>query len=233
MPEFHHTMEGMIWVRRNQFASVQLRPIDYPDIPEPPGPLMRGVQWINPHAKLSEAGVESVYGDTLANFELDFGQRYEGLPAGIDERIYRQGKFHALNQRGVGTTAGGAMPWAYGDQAIAALPELLRRQADRQPPPPIITPPMILSHRQFYEVCALKGIITKAEALEAVRHGTMPAKIGAFLDQLPADQRFHAEMLLVGASTFERDHPMTDAIGHALGYTDEQMDDLWKLGMTL
>jgi hypothetical protein len=189
----------------------------------------------NPEGNVVIRSTAGVYFDTQANFELDYGAELEPLPAGADQMIYRQGVSHAYIDGADGNLiAGGPVPWALGDDIIASVPRLLQAQHDRQPPPPPpLQPHLFLSHRQFYEVAAVKGAITQGEALDAVRHGTIPEKIAIVVNQLPADQRFHAEMLLSGASTFDRNHPMTDAIGHALGYSDEEMDEIWKLGMTL
>jgi hypothetical protein len=71
------------------------------------------------------------YMDTPANFVLDFGQPIPALPAGANERLYIQGKSHALLNR-EGLVAGGEMPWKYGDVAIYGLQQILQRQKDRK-----------------------------------------------------------------------------------------------------
>jgi hypothetical protein len=40
-------------------------------------------------------------------------------------------------------------------------------------------------------------------------------------------QRFAANMFLTGTATFQRNHPLTDAIGASLGMTVAQMDALF------
>lgn len=90
--------------------------------------------------------------------------------------------------------------------------------------PPTYVPP-IISDRQFFQQAAVAGIITQAEALDAVKIGAIPAVLQSIVDGIPdADQRFAATMLLAGATTFERSHPFTDAVGAALGWTSQQVD---------
>jgi hypothetical protein len=55
----------------------------------------------------------------------------------------------------------------------------------------------------------------------------------AFIDQLPVAQRFSARMMLSGAVTFARSHPLTAAFGAMQGMTDAQIDDLWRFCATL
>lgn len=92
------------------------------------------------------------------------------------------------------------------------------------PPPPV---PSSISDRQFFQQLAVSGIITEAEAIAAVATGTIPAALQALIDLLPADVKFSATMLLSGAVTFERSHPLTEAIGSAYNMTPAQIDALW------
>jgi hypothetical protein len=71
------------------------------------------------------------YVDNWQNFETDFGRPLEELPEGVFERIYEPGIRHALNGRS-GTVAGGERVWAYGDDAIAAIRDLLAAQLARR-----------------------------------------------------------------------------------------------------
>ena len=88
--------------------------------------------------------------------------------------------------------------------------------------------PAEISDRQFSQALAMTGSITTAEALAAVKTGTLPAQLQSSLDAMPADQRFSAEMMLSGATTFERNHPMTIALMNALGWTTQSTDELWR-----
>lgn len=96
------------------------------------------------------------------------------------------------------------------------------------PPPPV---PSSVSDRQFFQALALGGMISEAEALAAVQTGALPAPIAAIVDGLP--DQFGARMLLSGATTFERGHPLTDALAAALGYSPVQTDDLFRAAAAL
>jgi len=98
------------------------------------------------------------------------------------------------------------------------------------PPAPI---PQTISDRQFFQQLAIQGVITQDEALAAVQTGTVPAALAALVAKLPADQQFAANMMLSGATSFERTHPLTIAIGTAYGFTDAQMDALWTAAAAL
>ena len=84
-----------------------------------------------------------------------------------------------------------------------------------------------ISDRQFFQQLALMGKITNAEALAAVRTGAIPAAMQEFIDTLPTAQQFDAEMVLSGAKTFQRNHPLVTAFAGALGFTNDDTDALW------
>jgi hypothetical protein len=94
-------------------------------------------------------------------------------------------------------------------------------------------PLMPLSRRQFFQIGAVKGLITYDEALAAVQHGAIPASVEAYINSLPADQQFGARMLVAGASEFDRYNPMTESLAHFLGLTDDDLDALWQEGALL
>jgi hypothetical protein len=99
-------------------------------------------------------------------------------------------------------------------------------------PPPAI-PPQI-SDRQFFQQLALAGTITEKEALEAVKVGTIPAVLQGFVDGIKdPEQKFSANMLLAGATVFERDHPLTEAIGEAQGMSPDQVDAFFTAAAAL
>lgn len=88
--------------------------------------------------------------------------------------------------------------------------------------------PSAISRRQFAQVLAGTGAITQDEALSFIRTGTLPKALQDAVDGLSdADQKFAAEMLLSGAATFERDHPMVAVLGKALKKSDADLDALW------
>lgn len=98
------------------------------------------------------------------------------------------------------------------------------------PPPPV---PEIISDRQFFQQLAVQGVITQAEALAAVKTGTIPTALQNLISALPADQQFGATMIVSGATTFNRSHALTIAIGQAYGWTAAQMDALWMAAAAL
>lgn len=92
-------------------------------------------------------------------------------------------------------------------------------------PGPVFIPS--ISDRQFFQQLAVLGIINQDEALAAVSTGTIPPAMAPLISALPADEQFSAKMILSGATTFERNHPMTQAIGAAYGMSSAQIDQLF------
>lgn len=106
-------------------------------------------------------------------------------------------------------------------------------------PPPASTPtpdpnavPASISDRQFFQQLAVLGVITEDEAL-AANAAIIPAALVAIIDQMPAEQQFAAKMLVSSATVFERNHPMTEAIGVSYGWTSEQIDDFFRAAAKL
>jgi hypothetical protein len=97
------------------------------------------------------------------------------------------------------------------------------------PPEPDFVPvPPVISDRQFFQQAAVMSIITQAEALAAVQTGAIPAVLQSVVDGITdPDQKFAATMLLSGATVFERNHPFTEAVGAALGWTSVQVDQFF------
>lgn len=94
--------------------------------------------------------------------------------------------------------------------------------------------PTIISDRQFFQALAFKGEISEQDALAAVKNGTLPPLLRDLLAGITDSQEhFTIEMLLSGATQFERGHVLVARIGHVLGWTDAQIDDLWRLGAKL
>ena len=90
--------------------------------------------------------------------------------------------------------------------------------------------PQSITDRQFFQGLANQGLITQDEALDAVKIGAIPAALQVFVDAITSpDDRFAAKMLLSGAVTFHRSHPLTEAIREARGMTPQELDSLWTL----
>ena len=88
--------------------------------------------------------------------------------------------------------------------------------------------PNEISRRQFFQQLSVQEIITKAEALAAMQTGVIPAPLQAIIDTLPEANQFEAQMLVIGADTFNRAHPLTEVVRLALGWTEEQRDQVWR-----
>jgi len=100
------------------------------------------------------------------------------------------------------------------------------------PAPPTVLP--AISDRQFAQALADLGVIARTEALAFVKRGEVPAALQAAIDAIAdADARFAAEMQVSGATLFERTHPSTLALAHALGWSEVQTDELWRYGAAL
>lgn len=89
--------------------------------------------------------------------------------------------------------------------------------------------PEEISRRQFFQQLAVMEIITKDEAMAALQSGAIPAALQAILDQLPTDDdRFNAQMLIIGAAAFNCHHALSETVRLAFGWTVEQRDDFWR-----
>lgn len=134
-----------------------------------------------------------------------------------------------------GTTVGvfgASVGWSGGGHHIVA-----RAKEFADPPSAVIPviPPLNpygvpdISDRQFFQKLALDGVITKSEALAAVRTGDIPAAMQAIVDQITdADQRFAAEMLLSGATVFQRGNYLTEAVRTSRGMTSDECDQFFR-----
>lgn len=100
--------------------------------------------------------------------------------------------------------------------------------------PPTVSGIRPISDRQFYQQAAIDGYISQADALAAVQTGFIPGPLQAIVDQISdADEKFNAQMILSGATTFYRDHPLTDQIGAALGMAPEGIDQFFRSAVAL
>lgn len=94
--------------------------------------------------------------------------------------------------------------------------------------------PSEISRRQFFQQLAVSGIISNQEAIAALAQGAIPPPLQVLVDQLPNEEaKFNAQMLIIGASVFQRAHPLVDTVRVLLGWTEEQADqffiDAYKL----
>lgn len=94
--------------------------------------------------------------------------------------------------------------------------------------------PRIISRRQFYQGLAVAEFITKTEALDAIRTGTLPAAIQAIVDGMTdEDAKFTAEMLLAGATEFDVEHPLVLVFAVAQDMSPSEVEDFWRLCASL
>ncbi|MGS1093119.1 hypothetical protein ACVCNR_00860 [Aquamicrobium terrae] len=101
------------------------------------------------------------------------------------------------------------------------------------PPPPPTQPapvPDLISRRQFYQGLAVAEKISTADALAAIKTGTVPTALQAMLDAMtdPGEQ-FAVDMLLSGAGEFSRSHPLVMVFAIAQSMSEQDVDDFWRL----
>ena len=92
----------------------------------------------------------------------------------------------------------------------------------------VIDVPQTISDRQFFQQLAIAKVISQEEALAAVKTGDIPAALSGFIAALDDAARFNAEMLLSGATVFQRNHPLTNAVAMAQGMTADQVDEFFR-----
>ena len=105
------------------------------------------------------------------------------------------------------------------------------KEAGNTPLPPDsldVYVPDTISDRQFFQQASILGVISQAEALAAVQTGTIPPVLQSIVDGIQnSSEKFAATMLLAGATVFERNHPFTNAVGNALDWSSEQIDQFF------
>jgi hypothetical protein len=92
---------------------------------------------------------------------------------------------------------------------------------------PPIAPVPDISDRQFFHCLAKKGLISQEEALNAVKHGDIPAAFEQYMSHFGGAE-FDARMLMAGAVTFERNHQLVNAFGSFLGLSQIDLDNLFR-----
>lgn len=89
--------------------------------------------------------------------------------------------------------------------------------------------PRAISRRQFFQVLAVRGLITRVEAIAALTYGVIPQALQDLIDLFAVDEdlEFDAKMLIIGAQEFERSNWIVDAIGSIWGMDSDQISQLW------
>jgi len=93
--------------------------------------------------------------------------------------------------------------------------------------------PQYITDRQFFQALALRGIITRDEALAAVATGAIPPEMEHMISQHTPDEQFAIRMYLAGQTQFDRYHTLVALFAEDFQLTTGQMDDIWRLGSTL
>lgn len=99
------------------------------------------------------------------------------------------------------------------------------------PSPPV---PSSISRRQFFQVLAVREIITRQEALDAVATGAIPEAMEQLIQMLAdEDLQWNARMVISGATDFERSNWFVDVFGQLRNMTSGEIDQLWTDGHAL
>lgn len=140
----------------------------------------------------------------------------------VTETVYVDGK-------GARTMTQSAVPDGSTKVPVRPGPEYVwsGKRWDLKPATVLVEVPHEIGRRQFFQLLALDDVISKDEALAAVKTGDLPAAIEAFINSLDEERKFGARMLFAGSNTFERGHPLVEAFGVNLAMAPEQLDDLW------
>ena len=113
------------------------------------------------------------------------------------------------------------------DNAIAGVYGPIFDYAEPEALPEAI--PDEISRRQFFQYLHNINIISKSDALAAMQNGAIPAPLQAIIDDLPTEEeKFDAQMFVVGAQNFHRQHWLTDRVCLAMQWNAEQRDDFWR-----
>lgn len=88
--------------------------------------------------------------------------------------------------------------------------------------------PKTISRRQFFQQLANLGCITRDEAKAALQSGVIPAALLTLISKLPEEEQFDAEMLIIGAATFARQHPLCDKMRVLFDWSSDQADSFWR-----
>lgn len=93
--------------------------------------------------------------------------------------------------------------------------------------------PDIISDRQCFQQLANLGKVSEAEALAAVMTGQMPQAVTDGIAALPSVLQFAARMMICGATTFQRSHPMVPVFGSFFDLDSDDLDALWQAAALL
>lgn len=114
-------------------------------------------------------------------------------------------------------------------QIVDGVPKFVNELAAATP----YVPPSI-TRRQFFQVLAIREIITRQEALDAVATGAIPAAMEDLIAMLADDDlQWNARMVISGAKDFERGNWFVQVFGQLRNMTPAEIDALWIDGDAL
>lgn len=119
------------------------------------------------------------------------------------------------------------------EEIIPLTPQEIAERAviDSAPPPP----PESVTDWQLAATLALQGTITEAEALAWATRGDIPAPLLDVIQgvYVTPQEQFMAKMLAGATREFYRNNEFLKTAAAVLGWTDAQVDDLFRLAATL
>jgi len=93
--------------------------------------------------------------------------------------------------------------------------------------------PVEISASQFFRALWKTDRITFDECRAALKTGDLPAAMAAMVDKLPLNERQDALLIIEGATTFRRAHPLVPVFAQLYGLTSDETDDLWRAASAL
>lgn len=94
--------------------------------------------------------------------------------------------------------------------------------------PPEDPTPRQISRRQFFQYLSVIKMISEEEALEAIPGRSIPLALEDIIGGLPQKEQFNARALIVGATVFQIDNPLSDVVRVALGWTPALLRNFWQ-----
>lgn len=116
--------------------------------------------------------------------------------------------------------AAGNLPGEDGIEAALAAAE---------PVAPIIPVPESVPRQNFFHAAVEMGLITPPEGLAAARTGELPSLLEQVVSSIPPPYDFEARMALQASGAFRRKHPFVEMFARMLGWTDAQVDEIFRI----
>ena len=88
--------------------------------------------------------------------------------------------------------------------------------------------PKSISRRQFFQYLAIIEVISQEEALLAIAGKEIPAILNSLISSLPEKDQFNAKALVLGATSFDIDNPLSSVIRVLMGWSEEEKRNFWQ-----